>query len=167
MHACRPLFALLPVFCTVCQPRPLAPVGVTHDRQASTTDPAAPTSTDTTRVERWRHAPDYMRWPLVASYASLGHAGAQRAELRTQPAALDTLTNWSRGQALPEGSVIVQAHMDDLGALQRLFTMTKLPDQWRFEAFDAAGIPLQLSEQRCDQCHRQATSDSVFGPPRQ
>lgn len=166
MRTERPLSSALAVLSVACQPKVGASIGVTHEREPlSTPAPSAPAPTEPT-ARRWEHWSESSTWPLVAAYPMRGHPGSETGELRTPPTTERALRDWSRGSRLPVGAIVVQVQRDELGSIQRLFTMTKLPERWYFEAFDLDGFALEVDDRPCTDCHAQATSDAVFGPPR-
>jgi hypothetical protein len=62
--------------------------------------------------------------------------------------------------------VLVAEFVDPSGAALERFVMEKTAVGWRYDVVDPNGWLQVPPPERCAECHHQATSDEVFGPPR-
>ncbi len=88
--------------------------------------------------------------------------------------ALDAYLAWGPGSTLPKGTWLVARHAGRTNgegaglnstALAPIYTMYRGPNGWLYGAANAKGLKITVVDRVCHDCHTQARSDSVFGPP--
>lgn len=118
-------------------------------------------------------------WPTMVESSATQHLAIQSADpaegkgplnarVRVSPNAADAYRNWTRGSLLPPGTVLVSELHDAAGELLWRFAMEREASRWRFEVLGPNGRVLHSEHAgACAACHEHATSQNVFGPPRQ
>ncbi len=116
--------------------------------------------------QSWSHLSVVGEWPIAAEFESRGHLVAQpQTRVRVSPGSEDAYANWSRGRQLPVGTVLVAEFVNADGNVAERFAMEKHDGGWRYDVISERD-QLQTAPAACSACHRQATSDEVFGPAR-
>jgi hypothetical protein len=109
-------------------------------------------ATDQPQISQGHHPPAYQIEVLITAEG----AEAYRA--------------WSRDSSLPLGTWLVARHKArDSAALQRealpLYYMRLTENGWQYGAATADGRAVPVAREVCQDCHTQARSQAVFGPP--
>ncbi|MGC4065688.1 MAG: hypothetical protein QM784_13775 [Polyangiaceae bacterium] len=163
--------------------------GANHDRQASwpgTTEtyPAdAENGAATAPKEREAVQPRVFEPSWLAELVtttdqpqiSQGHQPpTHRIEVLITPSAAQTYRTWSRDSTLPVGTWLVARHLTNPEQAEPtreptealpLYYMRLTDNGWQYGAATHDGRPIPVAREVCQDCHTQARSQSVFGPP--
>jgi hypothetical protein len=108
-------------------------------------------------------------------YESQGHEPPSTlVRVLVSPESVQAYRSWGPGSSLPRGSWLVARHswrdyVEGEGPNRTdpapLYVMYRDVKGWTYAAANAEGRKIPVVEGVCQDCHTQARSDSVFGPP--
>jgi hypothetical protein len=98
------------------------------------------------------------------------HPPAYRIEVLITPDGAPAYRTWSRDSQLPVGTWLVARHVVRSGTEAPadeapLYYMRLTENGWQYGAATRDGRPIPVAREVCQDCHTQAPSQSVFGPP--